>query len=237
MRTHCETARRRVCRGGGSRDYGPHDTLRATYRYDGLHRRVRRIVLGDDGNSTPYDYFYNTNWQALEVRRHDDTAAYKQYVWDIRYIDAPVARWCDLDANGIFEEDAGEVHYYTGGANFNVTALMDANTGDVVERYLYDPYGRRTVLDGNDDADPNVTEWAPDGDNLSDHDNALGHQGLPHDNETGLIDNRHRYRHPTIGRMGQRDFEEYADGMNAYQYLLSSPASLLDPLGLDPEQA
>jgi len=210
-------------------------------RADGLHRRVRRIVLGDDGNSTPYDYFYNAGpalrslggggWQTLEVRKHDDTAAYKQFIWDIRYIDAPVARWCDLDGNGIFEADAGEVHYYTGGANFNVTALMDANTGDVVERYLYDPYGRRTVLDGNDDADPNVTQWAPDGDNLSDYNNALGHQGLPHDNESGFVDNRRRPRHPGLGGWPVRDPNGYVDGMNLYEYATANPILRTDPTG------
>ncbi|HUT57768.1 MAG TPA: RHS repeat-associated core domain-containing protein, partial [Phycisphaerae bacterium] len=108
----------------------------------------------------------------------------------------------------------------------------DANTGDVVERYLYDPYGRRTVLDGNDDADPNVTHWAPDGDNLSDHDNALGHQGLGHDSETGFLQNRNRYHHPTMGRMEQRDFAGYVDGMSLYEREASDPVSLRDPTGL-----
>jgi len=192
---------------------------------------VRKIVVGDDGNSTPYDFYHNNRWQVLEVRKHDDTAAWKQYVWDIRYIDAPVIRWWDGDNDGSFEPGDGEVHYYTGGANFNVTGLIDANSGKVVERYLYDPYGRRTVLDGNDDADPNVYEWAPDGDNRSDYDNALGHQGLPHDTESGLIHNRYRYRHPAMGRWLQRDPKRYVDGLSLYEYVRSQPCGTVDPAG------
>ena len=142
-------------------------------------------------------------------------------------------RWHDADNDGTFEPDANEMHYYTNGANFNVTALLDANSGDVVERYLYDPYGRRTVLNGHTDADPNVTEWHPDGDNRSDANNPLGHQGLPHDAETGYIHNRNRYRCSMIGRWLQWDFLQYPDGMSLCQYLGSAPTLGTDPSGLE----
>jgi len=223
------------------------DTLRATYRYDGLHRRVRRIVVGSDGNSTPHDIYYGAGpamsaaaggveWQRLEVRRFGDTVAYEQYLWDVRYVDAPICRWHDADNDGTFEPDANEMHYYTNGANFNITALLDANSGDVVERYLYDPYGRRTVLNGQTDADPNVTEWHPDGDNRSDANNPLGHQGLPHDPETGFLDNRLRPRTPALGRWSVRDYwAGYADGMGLYESLLSCPATCTDWLGTETE--
>lgn len=49
--------------------------------------------------------------------------------------------------------DTNETLYYTNDANpngtrtgMNVTALVDA-VGDVVERTMYDPYGKVTVLD------------------------------------------------------------------------------------------
>jgi len=197
------------------------------------HRRVRRIVVGYDGNSTPYDSYYNSRWQRLEVRRFGDTVAYEQYLWDVWYVDAPICRWHDADNDGTFEPDANEMHYYTNGANFNVTALLDANSGDVVERYLYDPYGRRTVLNGQTDADPNVTEWHPDGDNRSDTDNPLGHQGLPHNDETGFLDNRMRPRCPGLGRWLVPDYwAVYRDGMNLCQYAGSNVPSSRDPSGL-----
>jgi len=39
--------------------------------------------------------------------------------------------------------------YYTTDANFNVTALVRADTGRVAERYEYDPYGFVTILNGD----------------------------------------------------------------------------------------
>ena len=41
----------------------------------------------------------------------------------------------------------------------------------------------------------------------------IGHQGLIHDKEFGLIYNRARYLHPVLGRFTGRDREGYADGM------------------------
>ena len=57
-------------------------------------------------------------------------------------------------------------------ANMNVTALV-ATDGDVVERYMYDPYGQVLVLNGADDADDQVSDWSEDADNTSDWDNEV----------------------------------------------------------------
>ncbi|REK45958.1 MAG: hypothetical protein DWQ46_07750 [Planctomycetota bacterium] len=57
------------------------------------------------------------------------------YVWDVTYVDAPIFRY-----------DGTDTYYYTSDANMNVTALVDASTGLVVERYHYDPYGRVEFL-------------------------------------------------------------------------------------------
>jgi RHS repeat-associated protein len=46
--------------------------------------------------------------------------------------------------------------------------------------------------------------------------NEIGHQGLPHDEESGLIYNRARMLHPTLGRFTQRDPLEYVDGSTMY---------------------
>jgi YD repeat-containing protein len=105
----------------------PGDALIATYGYDGLHRRVRKVVKGSPSDTT-YEYLHDAAWQVLEVRKDGNSACpYKQYAWDLRYIDAPVVRWCDSDGDGQVEEDANEVLYYTGGANMEVTGLVDAS--------------------------------------------------------------------------------------------------------------
>ncbi|BAM02978.1 hypothetical protein PSMK_08190 [Phycisphaera mikurensis NBRC 102666] len=48
--------------------------------------------------------------------------------------------------------------------------------------------------------------------------NPFGHQGLHHDEATGLIYNRARMLHPTLGRFVQRDPLGYVDGANQYLY-------------------
>ena len=60
----------------------------------------------------------------------------------------------------------------------------------------------------------------------------IGHQGLMHDEETGLVYNRARILHPKIGRFMQRDPLGYLDGMSLYEYVRTQPLRLRDPFGL-----
>ena len=68
-----------------------------------------------------------------------------QYVWSPRYIDAAVLRDENDDEDNLCDD---ETLYYLTDANFNVTALVDTS-GNVVERYAYDPYGEVIVLDAD----------------------------------------------------------------------------------------
>ena len=108
--------------------------------------------------------------------------------------------------------------FYSQDANFNVTALVEAD-GDVAERYDYDAYGRVTVLE--------PTDWSKDSDNQSDYGNDILYCGYRHDPETGLYHVRHRMYHVTLGRWMQRDPVGYADGANLY-------AAYFVPAGVDP---
>ena len=205
------------------------DTLRATYRYDGLNRRVRKVVIGDDANTTTEHAYHNTGWQVLEIRRGLDGAApaataYKQYAWDLRYIDAPVCRWWDADTDGQMEPTAGEQHYYTNDAQFNATALIDANSGAVVERYMYDPYGKPMFLDGN---------WTPI--TASAYENEVLYCGYRYDPETGLYHVRNRYYDPITGTWKTRDRAGYLDGMGLYGYCRNSPTGHTDRDGMAAE--
>ena len=60
----------------------------------------------------------------------------------------------------------------------------------------------------------------------------VGHQGLMHDEQFGLVYNRNRYLDPRTGRWSQRDFERYVDGMSLYEYVRSRPALAVDPSGM-----
>ena len=121
----------------------------AEYRCDGLGRRIQKIVAGSPG--VTYDYYYNESRQVLEVRKGGDTDPLEQYVWDIRYMHSPVVRWRDGNCDGSLDggaQDGDSTLYYSNDANFNVTALVDASDGAVVERYAYDPYGKVSVRHG-----------------------------------------------------------------------------------------
>jgi hypothetical protein len=67
-----------------------------------------------------------------------------QYVWSPVYVDALVLRDRDTTGDGTLDERLWVVQ----DANYNVTVLFD-NSGNVVERYVYDPFGSVTVLDAD----------------------------------------------------------------------------------------
>jgi RHS repeat-associated protein len=114
--------------------------------------------------------------------------------------------------------------WYQQDANFNVTSVSN-DVGAVVERYVYAPYGERTVLH---------SDFTPVASNLSLFGVDEGHQGLTADAETGLVQNRHRYLHVTLGRFTSTDPLGYADGLNHFRYVRGNPLVWLDPAGLFP---
>ena len=199
----------------------PDDTQLASYSYDGLKRRIRKVDKTGESDVT-YDYYYNGDWQVLEVRKDSDTDAYKQYVWCRRYIDAPIVRFRDGNTDGDLDDGEDDTLYYLNDANRNVTALIEAD-GDVVERYLYDPYGRVTVLDA---------DFSADADNASDYGNEILYCGYRYDPETGLYHVRHRHYQIALGRWVSRDSQGYIYGGDLYGYAHSSPVSATDILGL-----
>ena len=103
-------------------------TTLATYRYDGLNRRVR------DVEAATTDLYYSAQWQVLE--EDVSGSAVNSYAWSPVYVDALIAR------------DAGGTRLYAAqDANWNVVAVV-TTAGAVAERYAYDSYGTQTVTDG-----------------------------------------------------------------------------------------
>jgi len=202
------------------------DNVIAEYRYDGLNRRIAKMLAGDDWDRT--DYYYNEAWQVLEERFAEDvdeadkddpaTTMRCQYVWDIRYIDAPVVRFRDTNGDGT----ADDTLYYCNDANMNVTALVNASDGSVAERYEYDPYGNLTVLN---------PDWSADAGNASDYDNEMLYAGYRHDPESALCQVRNRYYHTALGRWVSRDPAGYLNILSLYQYCLANPIARVDASG------
>jgi len=103
--------------------------------------------------------------------------------------------------------------------NFSVTAMLNSS-GGVAERYDYNPYGERLILN------PDYTTRSS-----SAISNPVGFQGLFHDDETGLIYVRNRYLNTALGRWMTRDPKRYSDGQNLYEYVRSRSVVLMDPSG------
>jgi RHS repeat-associated protein len=187
-------------------------TLLLTCSYDGLNRRLTKAVSG----GTTFHYYYNENWQVLEIRHNVETAARQHFIWDGRYIDAVVARYRATTTPGSFNESL----YFTQDANLNTTAIV--NTSRVVqERYTYDAYGKPNFW---------TASWGTKASSTFANENLFA--GYRQDAETAICHVRNRFYHPTLGRWVQRDPLEYHDGANLIEYVSSRPLDFLDPSGL-----
>jgi RHS repeat-associated protein len=191
----------------------------ADYVYDGLGRRITKKTYDVNGNlDKTRQFFYTNQWQDIEERvdqRTNDLE--RQYVWGIGYVDELILR----DRDTADDTTLDQRHYALQDANYSVTCIVDT-AGDAAERYLYTPYGTRSVTDGSF-ANPSAN---------GSYDWNIGHQGLMHDNESSLVYNRNRMLHPALGRFMQRDPLGYVDGMSLYELTRSTPTIARDPSGL-----
>ncbi len=104
---------------------------------------------------------------------------------------------------------------------WSLTALYDNSDGTVVERYTYDMFGTRRVLN------PDATDTQSP---LSTVGNPYGYTSRRHDDETGLMYFRARYYDPTTGEFISKDPLGYVDGMSLYRgYFIPKN---LDPYGV-----
>jgi RHS repeat-associated protein len=181
----------------------------ASYQYDGLGRRIVRTE-----GATTKRFYYNERWQVLvEADGADDAQAI--YSHHPHYIDAVAVRMTPT----------GD-HFYLHDALFNVTALVERASEDVVERYAYNPYGEATVLDASYAAD------SATGDGLSDVGNEKLYTGRRIDPSTGFQINRNRYYNQQLGRWISRDPAGYEEKENLYEFMSGKPISYTDPHGL-----
>lgn len=179
------------------------------YQYDGRNFRVVKLTYTGGILSETRHFYYTSNWQDIEQRVGTSTSMDQQHVWGVRYIDELVCR-----------DDATPLRLYaTQDANVNLTAIADTS-GTAQERYLFDPYGYRTIMNA---------AWSVIA--TSAYAWIVGHQGLMDDVESGLIYNRTRFLHAAIGAFLERDQSGYVQGINLYQYVGGDPTDLVDPMG------
>jgi RHS repeat-associated protein len=103
-------------------------------------------------------------------------------------------------------------------ANFNVTSIY-GTSGTAEERFVYEPYGAFTTLDGSWSATTEGLSWA------------YFLQGRFLKVETGLYEFRRRLYGPALGTWSRRD-PKFADWRNLYQFEAGAPISNVDPFGL-----
>jgi len=138
----------------------------AEFEYDGLNRRtVKKSYTSAGTLDKTHHYYYSDLWQVLEERVDSSSTADKQFVWGLRYVDDLVLR------------DENSTRYYAlQDANWNVVAVA-SNTGSILERYAYTPYGVVEFLNASFVA--HLTQE-------SDISNDLLYTGRRRDPETGL---------------------------------------------------
>ena len=154
------------------------------------------------------------------------TAANRQYVWGVRYMDDLVLRDRDVAAGGdlgVTGSGLDERFYAMQDPNWNVAAIANVS-GVVQERYRYTAYGTPTFMASTFvPRNPNTSAYAWD---------AL-YTGRHLDAETGLYQYRNRYYHAELGRFVNRDPIGYKGGdRNLYRYAGNSPTRFVDPTGL-----
>jgi len=183
-RMHGMVAMGRRALAGHIRPSSPHWIAAAgerTASRDALGRRVSKTV-----NGVTRVYINNADWQ--EVAEYQGTAGFQpalvqSYVFGT-YIDEVL---CMVKPDG-------QRYWYSTNDLYSVYALTDSN-GTVVERYMFDPYGKVTVLDAN---------GTPRTVNESAYGNPWTFTGRRLDQETGLTYYRNRMYSTDLGRFVSR---------------------------------
>lgn len=177
------------------------DDRTATYLYDALGRRIRKTTAEGTVN-----FFYAGD----DVIEEQDVA------------NASLTTY--LVGNGIddlikMNRNGSDYFYHTNHLG-SVMAITD-RSGEIVERYEYDPFGKVFFYNGSGTA---LMKSAIG--------NVVLFTGRSYNAESGLYDYRARTMNPNIGRFVQVDPLLYLDGMNALNYVDNNSIGLVDPTGL-----
>lgn len=172
----------------------------ASYKYDFAGRRIAKTA---GGVTTTYLYDGDS-----VIAEYQGTTCVRKYIFGPG-IDEPIAMIAG----------ANTYYYYFDGLG-SVVALSD-DSGNIVEKYEYDVFGKPTILSPDDE----LRETSAYG-------NRFMFTGREYDSETGLYYYRARYYRPEIGRFLQTDPIGYTASLNLYAYVGNNPIMRVDPLGL-----
>jgi RHS repeat-associated protein len=190
-------------------------TTLETFSYDGLGRRVTNTVSG-----TTNDLYYSAQGQVLEEASGGKYTT--RYAWSPVYVNAMIFRETDTSGTGLTATGTSYQRLWPmQDANWNVVGLVN-DSGTVVERYAYDPFGAVTVMDGSYGARSSSSYgWV------------YGFQGMRLDPITVLNAANARWYSPVLGVWTSADPIRFAGrNMNLYGFVANAPGSRVDPSGL-----
>jgi RHS repeat-associated protein len=167
--------------------------LTSLFTYDGLGRRVQIIEL-TNGVAYATNKFVWCGQELCEQRDLTGATVTKRFF-------------------GEGEQISGVNYFFTKDHLGSVREMTDAS-GTIHVRYDYDPYGRKTKISGDLDAD-------------------FGFTGHYIHQTSGLYLTLYRAYDSDLGRWLSRDPMEEEMGLNLYEYVVNNPINAIDPNGLD----
>jgi len=205
----------------------------ATYRYDGLGRRIEKAVAG-----TVTRFLYD---QEDLLATYDATGCWHTTLFHGPGIDAPYALLTDGSGDCTPNDAVGfreQIRYLQADGLGSITSLVSETSGffralNLKERYTYDAFGT-----------PRLTGPGPDGlmdtgDDVVLPESAFGNPylftGREWDAESGLYYYRRRYYDPRTGRFLQEDPRagtlHQPNTQHSYVYVENNPIRFTDPTG------
>ena len=199
----------------------------AAYTYSCDNKRMAKTLQPTASTPASTTHYYYSGWRVCEEYTLNgsgtETLKY-QYVWGATYHDELITRDDRTTATTVGQLNDGtgsDRQFQHGNTLFSIFAVTD-ETGAVLERYQYDPYGNQTVMDASFTV-------------LSDSaiDQEFSYTGQRLEDETGLYYYKNRYYSPDQGRFISRDPIGYDSGsLGLYEYAQSKPIDFADPFGL-----
>ena len=222
--------------------------------YDGTGRRIV-VKTQNSGDLDGTEHVYYDGWSQVETRNGSGIVT-KQMVWAGRvggYIDEllQIAHNLDWpDALPAADQTAETQFWAMQDANYNVLGIVD-ESGKLVERYEYTPYGQRTTFNSTGSNDwelMSAKTWSagihasPELHALSGRINPYGITGKSHEHVSDLIHFNSRFYSSSKARFLQRDayvssrdFQRFSvtvtETTNLYSFLGGSPLNHTDPTG------